>query len=307
MTMLKRDYFSNQFIIWKIVAFLGCSVLAVICLLIYIGIRPIYRAVVLAKISHSQTKDIPDSDQLAKVSRLLAYTHAQVRPEMLPNEGQESFHYLEYGFAWCDSQSEVLMNLLYYQGVDARTVPLFKSDGTSNHTFMEWNNKDRWLVLDPLANYNLPVTAKELIGLSKEELVEAYGIDPTAYQYFADNHFEAIAYTYQRDTYSTGGPVRQGKTFAGSILDTLSLGLVKYFPHTGPRLLQRIYIARYLSGDTVESKYLVARSFDLLGYADEANKLYQEIFGLTDVADWPEERTFSINRPMLELRLQLLN
>jgi hypothetical protein len=260
-----------------------------------------YTAIV-RKLAVEQPADSPQ----AIVDRSFDYVHRWVRLEMLPNYGGPSFKTLEYGYGFCDQQADILMNLLYHQGVVSRVVPLYWPDGVSRHTYMEWWNGKEWLILDPIFGYNLPVSGRQFATLPAEELTEKLGLTQDAYEFYETTYGEALRHTYAQKEYRYWGPLQEKKLAVSRNLDQIVARLFDFSDHTLPRLVQAAYIWKHYRDGSPESQYLIARNRLILGDHQAAALGYAKIMEHELPEEWPPYATFSVNKPMLQQRLQLI-
>lgn len=267
----------------------------------YRYIEQIYYSIAYTKISDEIFQGIQgEKNQEAILAASFEYVREHIRKDMMPGMNLDSFNYLEYGYAFCDQQADVLMNILYYQGVESRLVPLYNSDGTSPHTFMEWNSGHGWLIIDPLYGYNLPITAKQLITLPKNQLASEYGVPEDAYDFYHQNLFSAIRNTYSTDTYEYWGPIKEKKLLVSKIFDNVSSIILEISRQSIPYAIQSAYLLKKYDSPTAENKYLIARN--KLLFSDSSNALYLFKNLLSSEAiddDWPGFAKYSINRKML--------
>lgn len=303
-----KKVISNKKYLYSIIIFIVILFLMLSAFLIFKFINNIYYSVAYTKISSELVINSNAKNNTEKVAALFDYVNFQIKKEMMPGMYLPSFKYLEYGYAFCDQQSDVLSKLLYFQNIDSRLVPLFSANGISPHTFMEWDNGSEWLILDPLHGYNLPVSGKQLISLSKEKLLNDYGLSEEAYDFYEKNLFSELKNTYQNDDYTYWGPTKENRNIISKAFDIfIASTIVKLSDKKIPKLIQDAYIFKNYRDNTPENSYLIARNKRLFGdnsYAfSEYNKLLND-YQISD--DWPDFAEYSVNDEMLKQRIKMI-
>lgn len=270
-------------------------------------VDPIYHAVAYQSLSDRLVRDAQAHGPEEIVATLAEYVGKRVRSDAPPTSGLASFKYLEYGYASCDSQADILMNLLYYQGISSRVVPLHFADGRSTHTYLEWYNGRDWLIIDPYFNHNIGLTHQDLLGLPKEEVIARTDFTPESYEVYKATLFQQIKETYGQEPLVYFGPLANKKIRISRAFDRLVPTALRIIPSL-PRITQQVYIAKHYRSYDLEDRYLVARNHRLLN-EDKATTL-RIYYSILSSPNLPEkiirEGAFSINRELIHQRLLLM-
>ena len=119
-------------------------------------------------ISDEIVKDCPNDEQ--KVLALSHYVCLKLKPDaskgILPDAQMSVTDRLDSGVGWCNHQIGVFMRLAEAQGIRTRMLYLLNKEGTdSPHTIGEAYLNGRWIIVDPLFDFNIRNDKGELLSL----------------------------------------------------------------------------------------------------------------------------------------------
>ena len=109
-------------------------------------------------------------DDEHKVIALTHYVHAKLKPDaskgIAPDTKMSTTDRLDSGVGWCNHQVTVFMYLAQVQGISTRMLYLINKEGTASpHTIGEAYLNGRWVIVDPLFNFNVRNDNGELLSL----------------------------------------------------------------------------------------------------------------------------------------------
>lgn len=271
----------------------------------YLNIPAIYQAALFKWLGDQATIGLDKSNPHAVYKALFDYTNSQIDRRMMPGLGKPPIEYLNYGYALCDQEALLLDTLLYYQNIEARVVPLYYPDGTSDHTLLEWFDGQEWLLSDPHFDQELGLPAKAFITLPKQEVIRRYPkVSGQVYDYYKTHYFREIRHTYSIDSHPTWFHLVKSRSFGEKLLDRVAIMPLATFQVDYLDRLDDLYDLQDEIDDQPEDLYLAARRQELLGHCSEAMDIYSKLQNETISQSWPHYSTFSINSAMLKQRIE---
>lgn len=156
-------------------------------------------------ISDEVVKDCKTVEE--KVITLSHYVFLKLKPDeskgITPLTGMNTTDRLESGIGWCNHMVSVFMRLAEAQHIPTRMLYLINKEGTSSpHTIGEAYLDGRWVIIDPMFDFNVRNDKGELLSLrdvykdvntlKKCPLLNSRGDVDT----FIDNYLNPIIYVY---------------------------------------------------------------------------------------------------------------
>lgn len=284
---------------------LTAAFLMTLLVLGFLNIRAIYQAALFKWLGDQATIGLNKSDPHAIFKALFDYTNSQIDRRMMPGLAKAPIEYLAYGYALCDQEALLLDSLLYHQNVEARVVPLYYPDGTSDHTLLEWFDGREWLLSDPHFDQELGLTARAFVSLPRQEVISRYPkVTGQVYDYYQKHYFKEISHTYSVESHPTWFHLVRDRSIGQQLLDYIAIMPLATFQVAYLDLLDEMYHLRYHNDDQLEDAYLIARGHELLGHCGEAMDIYTSLLREDIPPGWPHYTAFSINSEMLKQRVE---
>lgn len=140
------------------------------------------------------------ASQEEKILELSHYVHEKIKPNsnknITTNMKISTIDRLDLGVGWCNHQVAAFMRLAEAQGIPTRMIYLLNNEGTTSpHTIGEAFVCGRWIVVDPLLDFNFIATRHDIVktpslldGKLPDEKWRDYFINPgvIAYEFPAD-------------------------------------------------------------------------------------------------------------------------
>lgn len=250
-----------------------------------------YNKIIFYYLARKATKDANNFDE--KVIALRDLVHKNIHPVGQLTDYESMFEFMIFGNGWCDQQSRVFMWLARAIGITSRLLFLRLESGVSPHSVAEVLTPDnRWVIVDPLFSLDLITKDGKLAGqddIKKDiKILTNSKQVRSALQYgdrWSDPKFLAIYYN----------PPRYVITKKGSPFDFL-----RAIPLSLLKPIINIIQQRYFEQQDIKNKYskegelvfVKARTFHLLGYYRESDRLYDKLIDESKDAQLKQKTQF---------------
>ncbi len=122
----------------------------------------------IKEISDSVVKDCLTDEQ--KVMALSHYVYLKLKPDaskgITPEAGMSVIDRLDSGVGWCNHQVAVFMRLAEAQHIKTRMLYLLNEEGTTSpHTIGEAYLNGRWVIVDPMFDFDIRNSRGEPLSL----------------------------------------------------------------------------------------------------------------------------------------------